>query len=171
TWRDLDFKAGTLSVNKSLSITKAGPVVKETKSAPGRRSLALPQYAIDALSEYKSHQLKAGLIGAPRFCTRTGGYLAKRNVLRSLKRVINQANARPAPAEDKPDRVTLPAALRFHDLRHTVASLLLSKGHSLRAVSQRLGHSNPAFTLRVYAHAMPTDDRQLAEGLNKVLVG
>jgi MOSC domain-containing protein YiiM len=63
----------------------------------------------------------------------------------------------------------IPAKLRFHDLRHTVASILLSQGQSVRAVSQRLGHSNPALTLRVYAHCMPSDDPQLAETLNKML--
>ena len=59
----------------------------------------------------------------------------------------------------------IPEKVRFHDLRHSVASLLLSKGHSLKAVSQRLGHANPTMTLRVYAHTMPNDDAKLAEGL------
>ena len=52
----------------------------------------------------------------------------------------------------------IPANLRFHDLRHTVTSVLLSEGQSVRAVSQRLGHSNSALTLRIYAHCMPSDD-------------
>jgi integrase len=44
-----------------------------------------------------------------------------------------------------------------------------SKGHSLKAVSQRLGHANPTMTLRVYAHAMPNDDAKLVEGLAQVM--
>ena len=63
----------------------------------------------------------------------------------------------------------VPAKLRFHGLRHTVVSVLPSQGQSVRAVSQRLGHSNPALTLRVYAHCMPSDDPQLAAALNKML--
>jgi integrase len=63
----------------------------------------------------------------------------------------------------------VPEKVRFHDLRHTVASLLLSKGHSLKAVSQRLGHANPTMTLRVYAHTMPNDDAKLAEGLARMM--
>ncbi len=55
------------------------------------------------------------------------------------------------------------------DLRHSVASLLLSKGHSLKAVSQRLGHANPTMTLRVYAHTMPNDDANLADGLARMM--
>jgi hypothetical protein len=52
---------------------------------------------------------------------------------------------------------------------HTVASILLSLGQSVRAVSQRLGHGNPALTLRVYANCMPSDYPQLAAALNKML--
>ena len=46
---------------------------------------------------------------------------------------------------------------------------LLSKGHSLKAVSQWLGHANPTMTLRVYAHTMPNDDAKLAEGLARLM--
>jgi integrase len=63
----------------------------------------------------------------------------------------------------------VPAKLRFHDLRHPIASILLSQCQSVRAVSQRLGHSNSALTLRIYAHCMPSEDPPLATGLNKML--
>jgi integrase len=63
----------------------------------------------------------------------------------------------------------VPAKLRFHGLRHTVVSVLPSQGQSVRAVSQRLGHSNPALTLGVYAHCMPGDDRQVTAALNMML--
>jgi integrase len=75
----------------------------------------------------------------------------------------------PRPKEPFELLKLIPAKLRFHDLRHTVASVLLSQGQSVRAVSQRLGHSNPALTLRIYAHCMPSDDAQLAAGLNRLL--
>jgi integrase len=52
--------------------------------------------------------------------------------------------------------------IRFHDLRHTHATMLLSRGASLKAVSQRLGHSRVETTLRVYAHVLPTDEATLA---------
>ena len=60
----------------------------------------------------------------------------------------------------------MPPGLRLHDLRHTHASLLLSAGHSLKAVSARLGHANPALTLRIYAHCMPGDDARLAAAMD-----
>jgi integrase len=140
--------------------------------------------AVGVLTQHKAAMLKAGLLSAPVFCTRDGRYLLKRNVLRALRAVIRRANTPPGrinkggrPKKGAPPRPKesfkmldlVPAKLRFHDLRHTVASVLLSQGQSVRAVSQRLGHSNPALTLRVYAHCMPSDDAQLASSLNRLL--
>jgi integrase len=51
----------------------------------------------------------------------------------------------------------------LHSLRHTHASTLLRNGENIRAVSKRLGHSDPAFTLRVYSWAMPAEDNKLAD--------
>ncbi len=174
----------TLTVRRSLAQTDDGFVVKEPKTASSRRTVALPGLAVSVLTEHKAASLKAGLLDAPVFCTRGGNWLLKRNVLRALRAVIRRANTPPGKinkggrpkkgqtprAKEKFEMLKLiPAKLRFHDLRHTVASILLSQGQSVRAVSQRLGHSNPALTLRVYAHCMPSDDPQLAAALDKML--
>jgi integrase len=183
-WEDLDLANGTLTVRRSLAQTDKGFVVKEPKTAASRRTITLPDLAVAVLTEHKAAALRAGLLGAPVFCTRGGNWLLKRNVLRALRAVIRRANtppgkinrggrpkksAPPRPKEEFEMLKLIPAKLRFHDLRHTVASILLSQGQSVRAVSQRLGHSNPALTLRVYAHCMPSDDPQLAAALNKML--
>lgn len=184
TWEDIDLHKGTLTVRRSLAQTDQGFEVKEPKTAASRRTVALPDLAVSVLTQHKAAMLKAGLLSAPVFCTRQGGYLHKHNVLRSLRCVIRRANTPPgkinkggrprkgaAPRRMEPFELLnlIPARLRFHDLRHTVASVLLSQGQSVRAVSQRLGHSNPALTLRIYAHCMPSDDAQLAAGLNRLL--
>ena len=57
----------------------------------------------------------------------------------------------------------------FHSLRHTLASILLSKGVPLPAVSARLGHSDVNITARIYAHAIPDDDRRAADAWDAVL--
>jgi integrase len=169
-WEDIDLRKGTLTVRRCLSETREGFVLKEPKTAAGRRTVTLPDFAVEALTEHKAAMLRAGLMDAPVFCSRAGNHLYKRNLLRAFRAAVKGANARAAelPAEEAEVK-TIPAGLRFHDLRHTVASLLLSQGQSLRAVSQRLGHSNPALTLRVYAHCLPSDDAQLADGLGRVM--
>jgi integrase len=184
TWEDIDLAKATLTVRRSLAQTNKGFLVKEPKTATSKRTIALPGHAVSVLTEHKAAALKMGLLDAPVFCTRDGNWLFKRNVLRALRAVIRRANTPPgkiskggrpkkgmAPRarEDFEMLKLIPAKLRFHDLRHTVASVLLSQGQSVRAVSQRLGHSNPALTLRVYAHCMPSDDPQLAAALNKML--
>jgi len=167
-WEDIDLKAGTVTVRRSLAQTKAGFVLKEPKTAASRRTVTLPGFAVDALAAHRTAMFKAELIASPVFCTRTGGYLNKKNVLRAFRALVTKANKATAAADTKAGTETklIPAKLRFHDLRHSVASLLLSKGHSLRAVSQRLGHANPTMTLRVYGHVMPGDDAKLAAGLD-----
>jgi integrase len=183
-WEDVDLSKAMLTVRRSLAQTDQGFLVKEPKTAASRRTITLPSLAVSVLTEHKAAAMKARLLDAPIFCTRTGNWLLKRNVLRALRAVIRRANTPPGkinkggrpkkgvaprPKQEFEMLKLIPAKLRFHDLRHTVASILLSQGQSVRAVSQRLGHSNPALTLRVYAHCMPSDDPQLAAALDKML--
>jgi len=122
-WGDIDLSAGTLSVRRALSMTKAGFVVKEPKTKAARRTIFLPQFAVDALVELKATRMKAGLLSAPVFCTRTGNYLNKNNVLRAFRSVVETVNEQ---IGKDPAAKLIPADFRFHDLRHTVASILLS---------------------------------------------
>jgi integrase len=59
-------------------------------------------------------------------------------------------------------------SIRFHDLRHTHATTLLARGHSIKAVSHRLGHASIDITLKTYVHVLPEDDRTLATGLDRM---
>ncbi|MCO5331223.1 MAG: tyrosine-type recombinase/integrase [Ilumatobacteraceae bacterium] len=60
---------------------------------------------------------------------------------------------------------------RLHDLRHWSATVAIGQGHDVRTVAARLGHANPAMTLRVYAHAFAAADQDLAAGLGEILKG
>ena len=158
-WSDIDFDKGTLDIRRSLGWVKRKPILKEPKSKAGRRTIALPPFALTALRDHRAAALKIGQIAAPVFCTRTSNYLDKKNVLRSFKNVVRKVNWANSEAEP------LPKEIRFHDLRHTHASCLIAAGHSIKAVSRRLGHSSIEITLRVYAHLMPNDDEKLAAGV------
>jgi integrase len=92
---------------------------------------------------------------APVFCDTDGGRLRKSNVVRrSFHPILKRAGL---------------AGVRFHDLRHTVASLLLSNGESVKVVSERLGHANAAMTLNIYAHVAPGAQARAAARLDALL--
>jgi integrase len=61
--------------------------------------------------------------------------------------------------------------LTFHALRHTAATLMLGSGTYVRVVAERLGHADPAVTLRVYSHVTPTMQREAAQVMDAVLSG
>jgi integrase len=153
-----------MDVRRALSQVKGQFIIKEPKSQSSRRTVTLPLFAVTALQAHRAAALKGGRIPGPVFCTRTGGWLDKKNVRRAFRAIVAKANGaeqgRAAEAGTQPDLI--PERLRFHDLRHTHASALIASGSSIKAVSRRLGHADVSITLRVYAHLMPDDDEKLA---------
>jgi integrase len=59
--------------------------------------------------------------------------------------------------------------IRFHDLRHTFATLLISKGINIKVVSEMLGHANVSITLRIYAHVLPHMQDSAAQAMEDVM--
>lgn len=81
-------------------------------------------------------------------CTNTGTLQDPRNVVRVMKRIIKCSNV---------------PNIRFHDIRHTLASILISAGADFVKVSRLLGHANPKITLEFYAHLLPGAKNEIAE--------
>jgi len=93
-----------------------------------------------------------------------------------VRAVLSQAESAPKLALDQrlyPDETVgtdgLETRWRLHDLRHWSATLAIGSGHDLRTVANRLGHANPAMTLRVYAHALDIADQAVAQTLGAAL--
>jgi integrase len=151
--------------------SKGQSILKEPQSKRSRRTITLPRFALDALQEHRHAMLREGNIAAPVFCTESGRFTSRSNLLAKMfKRIIRKANkALTAAAKEQGATPSLLPDLRFHDLRHSHATTLLARGHSIKAVSQRLGHESIEITLKTYAHVLPTDDAALAEGLEKML--
>ena len=74
----------------------------------------------------------------------------------------------PLPKERRP--ALLPDGLRFYDLRHTCASLLIAQGASVKAVQAQLGHATASTTLDTYGHLFPSEMEALADRLEMVRV-
>ena len=91
-----------------------------------------------------------------------------RQVFKPIIAAANKKMAEEAKKTGQQESQSLPE-IRFHDLRHTHASLLIATGESIKAVSQRLGHATIELTLRVYYHLLPGYDDVLADRIQKLL--
>ena len=115
--------------------------------APGLASVLF-----DLLTARRQEAMQRGWPTVPEavFCSETGTPLDERNATRTWLRLRRRAHARGV------------RPLKLHSARHTFATLALQAGRSIRWVADQLGHSNPAFTLKTYAHAMPLTEEVLA---------
>jgi integrase len=161
-WADLDWSRGAIAVRQQAIRTKAtGMVFTEPKTAKGKRSIALPGIALDALRAHRIRQneerLALGSVWADNdlvFPSETGTPIERQNLMRR--------SFWPAL-----DRAGLPR-IRFHDLRHTAATLMLSQGVHPKVVQERLGHTTIGVTLDVYSHVLPDMQAEAADKLDQV---
>ena len=151
-WEDIDFVNQTLRVRRQV-----GRINGEVREAPLKtknayRTISLGPDAIDILKQQREKQPGSSYV----FPGPTGGPIAPDSVLHMLHRVL--------------DRAGLPE-IRFHDLRHTFATLALQNGVDVKTVSGMLGHFSAGFTLDTYAHVTTAAQRQAAETMGAVLAG
>jgi integrase len=172
-WPDINFETGAVLVQRSLEEINGHCRTKETKSAKGRRRIELSQFTIDALNDHRKAMLAEGHYrhDGSVFCDSAGGWLRKGNVLRrSFWPIIAGVNEKEAKDAAKGERspVFLPE-IRFHDLRHTSATLLLLANVNVKVVSERLGHASVQLTLDTYSHVLPTIQKAAALKMNGIL--
>jgi len=162
-WEDIDFDAGTLRVRRSLQRISGAFQFVEPKTARSHRTLALPNVAAIALREHRTRQLKERLAAGPMwedhclvFARVNGSPLYGSNVTREFQRMLERAGLR---------------RMRFHDMRHACASLLIAQGVHPRIVMETLGHSQIGITMNLYGHVLPEVQRQAATQMDVVLTG
>lgn len=170
-WPEIHFYLATVKVTQTLKEKKGGGFTLEPpKSKKSRRTIDLPKVAINALHEHRKRMLAEGhdVRSGPVFVTRTGNFYGRSNFIRKIfKPLLATANTKSADEAKKTG--ALPVVLpdvKFHALRHTHASTLLARGRNIKEVSERLGHSSPEVTLRVYAHLMPGMGKETARVLD-----
>ena len=140
-WRDINFSERTLSVQRALIKLASGATqLKEPKNGSGR-VVDLPTESIDALRAHREQNQENPGNGNFVFCHSDGSPLDPDLVSKWFKVVARSAGQQ---------------ELRLHDLRHTHATLMLSKGVHLKVVSERLGHSSIAITGDLYSHMLPS---------------
>lgn len=153
-WQDISFGKGELQIRRVLSriptkLSGKGYEEAEPKTRGSRRKVVIAPFALEALRQHQAQQAearaKAGEVWQDHdyvFCTSIGTHLnPTRDILDQLKKLLQKAGL--------PD-------IRFHDLRHSTASLLFSEGIHPKIVQEILGHSNIRITLDTYSHMLPT---------------
>lgn len=155
-WGDIDLKEGSLSVRRTLLERKGKHAFGEPKTAKGRRKVDLPKMAVEALKQHRVKMMAEGHRASQLvFCDTEGNPLRKSNLTRrSFQKLMEDAEV---------------PRIRFHDLRHTAATLLLSQGVHPKVVQERLGHSQISVTLDTYSHVLPTMQRDAADKLDTLL--
>lgn len=156
-WTDIDFAIGVVSITKSVKTgEKGGPRVKEVKTRASRRRIKLTCRSLEALAQWRT-QSTGRLVFPGRGKGPTYGqdvYLNKSNLHNAFKKILRKAK--------------LPN-IRFHDLRHTHATLALLKTKNIKAVSARLGHEDIKITLDTYAHWMPEMEDEIVHAMETLL--
>jgi integrase len=146
---DVDLDARVLRVHRAVTRGTGEVWIGDPKSEAGRRAVAIPPHLVPVLAAHLTEHVEPARDGL-LFPARHGGHMAPS----SLYRVWYPARAA-AGRED----------LRFHDLRHTGATLAAATGATLADLMQRLGHSTPAAALR-YQHAVADRDQAIALALS-----
>jgi integrase len=166
-WADVDIEAASVQVQRSLEEVAGRLELKDVKTAKGRRRVQLSPFTAVALHEHRKRMLVEGHAkgDSPVFCDTEGKWLRKSNFFR---RSFQPLLDRVTKALEQSGQPGLPH-VRFHDLRHTVASLLLLSGENPKVVSERLGHASIEVTLNTYSHVLPTMQQAAAEKLGRIL--
>ena len=160
-WDDLDLDAGYLTVRRTLARTPGGATFQDVKTHRSARRITIPNECITSLRWYRRRQQidqrdagdtwrDLGLV----FARATGGPLDPAYVHRNHHVICDLADTR---------------KIRFHDLRHSAATLLLEQGVELIVVKDLLGHAQINTTADIYAHVRPRLQRQAIEAMSQAL--
>jgi integrase len=147
-WQDIDFETRSLHVCRTVDCLGGyGFTVSEPKTATGKRKISLPHFVIAMFKEHRAHQLEARLKAGPAwedhdivFCDARGRFLDPNYLHRLFQQFLMEAGLLP---------------MRFHDLRHSAATILLSMGVNPKVIQELLGHSRISVTLDIYSHVLP----------------
>ena len=162
-WDDVDLEGGVVHVRQNVQrLPEIGLVFGPPKSNKSRRTIPLPAASAKVLRTHRANQAAEALALGPAwgesglvFTSAVGTVIEPRNLNRFFDELIAKAGVR---------------RIRFHDLRHTCASLLLAQHVPARIVMEILGHSQLAMTTDLYSHVMPTALREAADAMDRVFI-
>lgn len=172
-WQDVDLASGILRVNQTMKVVLEKDshgnkherwTFGQTKTIASRRTIVLPEVAVAALRKWKAEQNQEKLLLGDAeaweypdlvFTTAIGTPLSPNNIRkRDFRRILEAAG--------------LPR-IRFHDLRHSAVTFMLSKGIKPEVVQEIVGHSTFTTTLRIYRHVLDEEKKEAARKVDAFL--
>jgi integrase len=161
TWLGFSAAQGTVTIAQQVTPTRGGATITPCKTNGSHRTIRLDADTVAAIEAHRERQLgereAAGDAYEDRdliFCDELGSPIAPNRLTEQFGELRKRAKIRPG---------------RLHDVRHSAATHLLTRGIPVHIVAARLGHSSPVVTLTTYAHVLPTSDEQAAEVMAAVL--
>ena len=152
-WDDLDFRTGTLRVERQVQRIRGKLVVSQPKTRASSRSILLPTPVLKILEQYRQSVTSRWMFPSPRKGDSPRDPTAVR---KKLSAVLKRAGC--------------PAA-RFHDLRHTFATSALEHGMDVKTLSTVIGHVSSTTTLNVYAHITDEMRQKAADKIDRAITG
>ena len=148
-WSDLNIKANTLTISKSISRDKNGKQIISTTKTGNIRTITLDKETVDTLIKLKETNNKY-------IFERSGKMVTRSYPLKVLNRIIEK---------NELHKITV------HGFRHTHATILLRMGKSIKYIQERLGHTDPTITLEIYSHIMEEEEKETPEDFVSFLEG
>jgi integrase len=163
-WQDVDFDAGTLAIRQTLEKSGPNPRFGTPKTAKSRRVVSISPQVVEAMRKQKVKQ------NEERLALGTAWYDFELCFTVFDGKPLRTGNFRRDVFDPTIKKAGVPR-IRFHDMRHSCATLLLGAGVHPKVVSERLGHAGMGITLDTYSHVLPTMQREAANMLELKLLG
>lgn len=184
-WHDIDFEKNKISIVRAAAKVSGGQIIKEPKTAKGKRVVTMPAESMDLLREWNIRQkelcMKLGtqwqgergdnynrnfvfiqIDSGKEMYLDTPSSKFRKTITRYNQMIDEDIKKKKATEDDK-----LPM-IKLHDLRHSSATLLISQGMDVETLAARLGHAHPSTTLDIYGHALPENDEIAASIIERL---
>ncbi len=152
-WSDLNFSTGELRIERQVYIIKAEVIISAPKTKASVRTVILPQSLVRILAEYRKSVDSDWMFPSPLDNSRPRN---PSSVRKRLQLILERAGCK---------------KVRFHDLRHTFATMALEHGMDVKTLSATIGHVSSATTLDIYSHITDTMQRQAAVRIDRKIGG
>jgi len=161
-WKNVDLEKGVISVKNNLKrLPGGGLVLDKPKTESSIRSIRIGNRTVEVLKNQieriKVEKGKASVVWQDRdfvFPSTIGTVMDPSSLVKKFKQSLKRAGL---------------SDIRFHDLRHTAASLMLNNGVDILVASRRLGHAKPSITLDVYGHLLTSVQNEVADKMDGLI--